>query len=575
MQKVWEKLKTIKISLLMMVLICWLLPTLVLGFFMGTRFFQSLQDKTEAALISGAEHAQVLALKNISHVITLAKDVTYDGELSQAVRDYEAEKITYQEYFKIVRNYLERKYSRESLCDFAIFFRTARPQQLHFTSQAFFASLTFAENAQKKVMRLCDFLDTRCRFVEENGTTYLVRNLYNTRMERYGILVLGVNMPRLLESVATAAKRWDSQYALQLDDYTTGSFYGDQTSAGLEEHGDKLCYTQMVKDYDYLLRYQTQTDKAAVYREMGSFRALMAWLLILLLPVCVLVMLFVQKRIVRPIELLASASSRIEDGELGVVVPMRGTDELGRLGSAFSKMSIQIKHLIDQSYKEEIALRDARIKMMQSQINPHFLNNALEAINWQARIDENETVAEMVEALSVLLNASMDRSERHLVPLKEELHIADAYFYFISLRFGQRLTVWKDIAPQAMEAPVPRLVIHTLIENAIEHGIAPAGGGRIWLNVFVRENVLMIEVINNGQKLSAEDVARIARLLDDREPDEGHLGIRNVSQRLNLLFGQEAKLTIQPGAHGETVATIRLPVSLTQAQRQTTNDILG
>ncbi|NCB06085.1 MAG: hypothetical protein EOM69_11290, partial [Clostridia bacterium] len=106
MQKVWEKLKTIKISLLMMVLICWLLPTLVLGFFMGTRFFQSLQDKTEAALISGAEHAQVLALKNISHVITLAKDVTYDGELSEAVRDYEVEKITYQEYFKIVRNYL-------------------------------------------------------------------------------------------------------------------------------------------------------------------------------------------------------------------------------------------------------------------------------------------------------------------------------------------------------------------------------------------------------------------------------------------------------------------------------------
>ena len=84
------------------------------------------------------------------------------------------------------------------------------------------------------------------------------------------------------------------------------------------------------------------------------------------------------------------------------------------LGVAFSEMSLRLKVLIEKSYKEEIALRDARIQALQSRINPHFINNALESINWQARLNGDQNVGEMVETLSVLLNASLDRNEQHL-----------------------------------------------------------------------------------------------------------------------------------------------------------------
>ena len=248
------------------------------------------------------------------------------------------------------------------------------------------------------------------------------------------------------------------------------------------------------------------------------------------------------------------------DGELGVTVPMHGKDELGQLGVAFSSMSMQIRHLIDTAFKEEIALRDARIEAMQSRINPHFLNNALEMINWQARMDNNEAIAAMVEALSVLLNASMDRGNHRMVPLSQELSIADAYFYFVRLRFGDRLTIFKDVNPTLMHHMLPRMVIQTLLENAIEHGIAPAGGGRIRLNVFSDAAFLHVEVLNNGKQLTREDQERITALLNEEGPGEGHVGIRNVSQRLRLIYRGRARLHISQDNHGDTVATILIPL---------------
>lgn len=107
-------------------------------------------------------------------------------------------------------------------------------------------------------------------------------------------------------------------------------------------------------------------------------------------------------------------------------MPMNGDDELGDLGRAFSNMSTRIAELIDKTYKEEIALRDARIQAMQSRINPHFINNVLESINWQARMEGSQSISAMVEALSVLLNASMARGDRHMVPLREEYDVAQA-----------------------------------------------------------------------------------------------------------------------------------------------------
>ena len=565
LERIRKNVPTLRFTLLVIVLLCWLLPTATLGLYMGGRVFQSMQGKTEAALQAGAEYALSAAVRNVEAISTIARDAVYDNVLSTAVQNFESGKSPYEDYYMLVRDYLDRKYSREASCTFALFFRTKDVERAIYTSQGYSSAVLFTQNTLQQTLQLAETLDTRSRFIASRDGAYLVRNLYNTRMERFGVLVIGLNVAQVLHPILENASEWQSSCAIQLDDIKIGAFLGDATLDGLTESGDMLCYTQSAMIGDSVLRYQVQADRHDVYREMDEFRTLMAGLFILFVPICIAIMMFVSRRIVRPIAMLSHASDRIRSGELGVVVPMRGTDELGQLGTAFSEMSLRLQELIDKSYKEQIALRDARIQALQSRINPHFINNALEAINWQARLSGEQNISEMVETLSVLLNASLDRSEEHLVPLRKELSIVDAYFYFVGLQFGNRLAVEKNIDDSLLDVPLPRLVVQTLIENAVEHGIAPAGGGRIQLNVFRQAEQLVIEVLNNGKPLAHDDLTRMRAMLDDRQPADGHLGVRNVNQRLRLIFGNRAGLSFSLDTHGNTVATIREPLEAHEA----------
>lgn len=561
LEQLRKNVPTLRFTLLVIVLLCWLLPTVTLGLYMGARVFSTVQEKTETALRSGAEYAQSTAARNVDSIVTLARDAVYDNQLSAAVQEYQTEKIPYEDYYLLVRDYLDRKYSREASCTFALFFRAGDLEKPIYTSQGYSAAVLFLQNGRETALTLCETLDTRSRVIAAGDGAYLIRNLHNTRMERIGILVIGLRLDAILQPLLVNAADWNAAFALSLDDARMGVFQAPEGAQGLYQQGDLLCYTQTATIGDSVLRYQIQADRHAVYREMDAFRLLMVWLFILFVPICVAIMIFVSRRIVRPIARLSEASDRIRRGELGIVVPMRGNDELGQLGIAFSEMSLKLKQLIDQSYKKEIALRDARIQALQSRINPHFINNALEAINWQARLNGSDNVSGMVETLSVLLNASLDRNERHLVPLREELGVIDAYLYFVGLQFGNRLTVTRQVSADVLEVPLPRLVVQTLIENAVEHGVAPAGGGHIDLNIFLRETELVVEVINNGKRLTDTDIRHLHAMLEDRQPADGRLGIRNVNQRLRLIFGEAYGLRFSLDAHGNTVATIRQPLT--------------
>ena len=118
----------------------------------------------------------------------------------------------------------------------------------------------------------------------------------------------------------------------------------------------------------------------------------------------------------------------------------------------------------------------------------------------------------------------------------------------------------KDIDDTLLDVPLPRLIVQTLIENAVEHGVAPAGGGCIQLQVFRQADHLVIEVLNSGKVLTQTQIAQLSAMLDDPKPTDGHLGIRNVNLRLKLIFGEKAGLSFSVDSHGNTVATIHQPL---------------
>ena len=238
----------------------------------------------------------------------------------------------------------------------------------------------------------------------------------------------------------------------------------------------------------------------------------------------------------------------IQEGNLGYQITFEaGSREFVYLTESFNQMSSRLKYQFDHIYQEEMALKDARIMALQSHINPHFMNNTLEIINWEARLSGNMKISKMIESLSVLMNAAMDRKRRHVVPLKEELQYVEAYLHIMKERLGSKLTVEVEIAEDTLNEKVPRLILQPVIENAIEHGVIRSGSGTVVLRSYKKGDYLYLETENNGV-MNEQERAKVDRLLapdyDTSKESSGNLGIANVNQRLGILYGEPCGLAI-------------------------------
>ena len=553
-------MNSLRVQVGLMVLLSYLLPVLLLGVFTGNILMRSLERKTEAAVTSSAEHAFVMTEQNIARTVDLARDATYDGELTAAWEKWNAGAAGDAEFLQLCRGYLERKYSRESLFNFAGCFPVSKPEILIVNRSSASSMPADLQELQQAVAAFGETLDTRSSFFSFGGRMYLVRNLLNQRMERYGMLILGVNDAELLEPLNSLKNAWDAEIAVRLDAYGNSGEDWDGLAPGLtdDRKADKLLYVRLANGEENMPDLKLTVDRRQQYREIYEFRWMLIGVYLLLIPLLILLAVYLRKRITKPITLLSDASRRIEKGELGVTVPMHGADELGQLGEAFSHMSLRLKELIDRTYKEEIELKNAQILALQSRINPHFLNNALEDINWQAQIEGSETISSMVSSLSVLLNATMDRKNRRLVTLREEMEVADAYIFFVQQRFGTELTVNTQMDDLARESILPLLTVQPLLENAVEHGIAPEGGGTISIEAARAGKCLHLAIRNSSCGIGKEDRERIDAALEGKATGN-HLGLANIVNRLRLIYGEQVGIRVDTEQPGETAVLLDIP----------------
>lgn len=574
LKKLGSRLHTLRVRIVAIAALCWLLPTVVLGGYMSDVFFRALRDKTEQALVSGASHAQTMIIQEIERILKKSKDVTYDEQLSEACAKLHSGLLSADEFFIVSRTYWHKMFQREQSMVFTAFFLVDESDQLIYTTDDVNRLLAFREEALPYIEQVGETLDTRSRFVQVGGRVYHVRNLLNRRLERFGMMVLDINMEQLLAPMLDTQTLWEGRVDILLDEYTHQAdpdwpLTEDNFREGLYGADGDMYLGQRIKTSDYTLTYRILLEEDMVLGETRVYYEIILALVLLLLPIEALIMLFIYLNLTRPLLRLSEATQRMAGGELGITVQAGGDDEIGRLGMAFNVMSHRMERLIDKSYREELALRDARISALQSRINPHFLNNALELMNWQARLEGAEKVSQMIAAMSTLLNAALDRTNQRTVPLHTEIEVADAYFFFIEQRFGGRVQIHKDVDPRLLETNVPRLVVQPLLENAVEHGIGPAGGGNIYLHIYRDADTLYIDVRNDGNALTEDDQRKINALLEDtgRETHSEHLGIRNVNLRLKLIYRQQAGLCVLREEFGATLARITIPCEDAVARR--------
>ncbi|MEY8357039.1 histidine kinase [Lachnospiraceae bacterium 54-53] len=231
-------------------------------------------------------------------------------------------------------------------------------------------------------------------------------------------------------------------------------------------------------------------------------------------------------------------------------------DEIGQLHRSFDQMTHSVKVLRDENYDKQLLLRDSTIKMLQQQINPHFLYNTLDTINWMAQKYGAEDISVMVCSLGNLFRASI-AGQKDIIPLKEELEVLDNYIRIQEIRFKDRLHFELETPEDVSGIFVPKLCIQPLVENALKHSIEDTDE-MCTIRVIIREmeKDYLIEVANTGSRFEPDLLQKI----ENKEilPQGSGVGLVNINSRLELLYGTHYGLKFY-NANGMAVVTLSIP----------------
>ncbi|WP_342409992.1 histidine kinase [Paenibacillus sp. FSL R10-2778] len=275
---------------------------------------------------------------------------------------------------------------------------------------------------------------------------------------------------------------------------------------------------------------------------------------LLLMSCLVAYLLYVQVQV--PIRLLVGGFQRLKQGDYSARVEIKGKNEFSFLSGRFNSMVEQIQMLIENVLMEKIHVREARLKQLQSQINPHFFYNCFSFITSMAKLDNMGAVVGMSHNLSRYYRYTT-RQERDLVALSEEVEFVNHYLEIQKMRMS-RLRYEINIPPQMRKRELPPLVLQPLVENAVIHGIEPVakeGLVRITGSCAGREMTLTVE--DDGQGMTPEEIIELENKLSRAMDEEMGCGLWNVHQRMRLRFGETSGLRISPSPLGGLQVTLQ------------------
>ncbi len=559
---------SLKRGLIALIIVCWVLPVLLILTLTGYFIRNNLQIRIDETIETSVTNAIDMTKTNIDSALAASRAASYDNVIQRAWAQYVEDKDGVALY-GTVTDYLSQQYSYDENFRGVMLYFVSDPSTIYYASNRSNMGKTdpirnYRTYAHEIVRELSKESSTRVCFFEANGVLYLLRNIVNSAFEPYAVIVMECNERALFSPLDNIV--WLTDASVDINGISR-VIAGDGVLPGKALDADQLYPVERtLRTSDYTLSLYARSDGAQIISELPSSMRFLVLVMLLALPLMAFVIWAFYRYVTEPLARLIDAARHVKSGERGYAIsPLPQSQEFRSLAEHFNSMSAELKTQFDQSYEEQLALQDARVKALQSQISPHFLNNTLEIINWEARMANNEKACRMIEALSTMLDAAMARGGSSAVTITEELRYVDAYLYILSERYGERLRFDKQIDESLLEQTVPRLILQPIVENAVEHGIEKRGSGAITLRIFAKKH-LYLEVENDGT-MTQQDRENIERLLswdgtsESEEPKLGRIGIRNVNRRLKILYGNEFGLTIEEIAPGSILARIKLPLN--------------
>ncbi len=552
---------SLKTGLLSIIVSCWLMPIFIVvvlsAVLFGSSYRQTVYDEMNTSMDSAMRQVQL----QLEVAIADSKAVSYDGDIQEAYRTYLADRDR-ADLYRRTNEYLSQSFFMKSQYQaVSIHYWDAETNvnSYYFTSgTAGYELLNQCRENVPAILSAMADADTKILFLPMGDRLCMARNLVDVNFNPYATIVMMLDLDVLLRPMAAITR--SEAMRISMDDAV---LFLEDDAVHLADRplweGD-LSYRAQADGHSLLV--ETRVRQYDLWDENPWLFWSVLSVAMLVLPLLTVMISLFYRHITRPMETLVEANSQVEAGQRGYAIPQAAPNaEFAMLYSHFNTMSEELKRQFEQSYLEQQATQKARMKALQSQINPHFLNNSLEIINWEARLAGNERISAMIEALSTMLGAALDRDDRTQIPLSEELGYVDAYLYIIRERLGGNLTVTRDMDSAMEQVMIPRLILQPIVENAVEHDIVNNRGGTLTLRAYTNEGNVVLEVEHNGT-MSQADREAIARLLSPESAEKGQVGLRNVYQRLRLLYRDAGSLTLEEVSQGTILARICFPIAL-------------
>lgn len=322
------------------------------------------------------------------------------------------------------------------------------------------------------------------------------------------------------------------------------------------EQCDYYIASRMDNGWQMIAMVSTQEIRQAITQSV----LVTVLLLVAAIAIAAFVTLCAVNRLISPTRQLVGKMRDFGQGKLDSRFDVRTRDEIGQIGFAYNGMADSIQNLMEKVYTLELAKKEAEIEILKMQLNPHFLYNTLDTISWLGIVGGNEDVSEISVSLARLLRANIKNDA--MITVEEEMGSIQDYLRIQQYRFGDKIEIHYDVAPEVGACYMPNFLLQPLVENSIIHGLENlAGSGTLFLSIRMKGKWLHFRVEDDGIGMTEDEVKRLQRECEDMESKKS-IGLKNVYRRLYLLYGDGCAFHIESARKLGTKVSFKIPVTM-------------
>ena len=288
---------------------------------------------------------------------------------------------------------------------------------------------------------------------------------------------------------------------------------------------------------------------------LKSYLLLMSGIVLIALAAAVVL----SRAVTRPINKMVFHINEISQGRQDSLPPLKMHYEFQIWMNAFNEMLKKLDISYNDNFQKQLLLKNAEIQALQSQMDPHFLFNVLNTIAWKAQMSDNEEIYDMIISLGELLRINTISKESAYTLLEQEMKYVKFYIYLQQMRFEDKISFDIQVPDSLMQCKIPGFCIQPLVENAIVHGLEPKkGNGKLSINIIETKRYMEISINDNG--IGFETIPDIRQIASKNDGSHTHVGLKNLDKRLELLYGEEARLHILSTPNVCTSISFRIPI---------------